>query len=63
MQGNKESLRSYIDQITQVEMEVEGTKESLQCWFFENDLLRDHPFRTKLGKKKVKTTQEMSNLN
>lgn len=37
--------------------------ESLQSWIFENGLLHDNPFCTKLGKKKVKTTREMLNLD
>lgn len=62
MQGVKESLHSYIDRYMQVTIEVEGGEEALQCWIFENGLLRDHPLCTKLGGNKVKTTQEMLRL-
>lgn len=51
MQGENESLQTYINQSTQVEMEVDGAEEAFQCWIFKNGLLRNHPSRTKLGKK------------
>lgn len=38
-------------------------QRAFQCWIFENGLLCDQPFRMKLGKKKVKNTQEMLNLD
>lgn len=54
IQGKKESSQSYINLFMQVIVEVEGSGEDLKCWIFENDLLRDHPFRTKIWRKKVK---------
>lgn len=56
--GKKEILRSYVDHFTQVVIEVEGDEEGLKCWIFKNGLLKDHPFRLNLGRKKVKVTQE-----
>lgn len=53
VQGNNESLQSYIDQFTQVVMEVKGAKAGIKCWIFENDLLCDHPFRLKIRREKV----------
>lgn len=58
MQGARESLRSYIDRFSHVVVEVEGAEEALQCWIFENGLLLDDPFYTKLGKKKIKTSHK-----
>lgn len=62
IQEKKESLWSYIDRFTLVSVEVEGAEESLKCWIFENDLLWNHPFRLKLGRKGTKTTQEMVSM-
>lgn len=63
IRGKKESLQSYIVWFMQVIVEVEGVREGLQCWIFENDLLRDHSFRLKIRRKKVKTTQEMLTMD
>lgn len=52
MKETQESLWSYIDQFTQLSVEVEGTEESLKCWIFQNGLLCDHPFYTKVKKEK-----------
>lgn len=52
-QGNKESLWSYIDWFTQVTVKFEGAKDKLQHWIFETGLPRDHPFKSKIRKKKV----------
>lgn len=62
VQGKKESLRYYIDNFTQASNEVERTKEGLKCWIFENGLLRDHTFWMKIGRKKVRTTQEIVSM-
>ncbi|KAL5070505.1 hypothetical protein RYX36_021392, partial [Vicia faba] len=59
IQGKKERLWSYIDQFTQVSIKVYGVEEGLKCWIFENYLWCDHPFRLKIGRKKVRTAQEM----
>lgn len=40
-------------------IEVDRAQEGLQCLTFENGLLSDHSFRSKLGKRKVKYIQEM----
>lgn len=48
----------FTSWFTQVTVEVEGAEEGLKYWIFENGLLRDCPFRLKIGMKKVKTTQE-----
>lgn len=58
----KKSLWSQINQFTLLAVEVDGTDVTLQCRIFENNLLCDHPFCTKLRKKNVKMTQEMLNL-
>lgn len=50
---------SYIDQFTQVSIDIEGTQKGHPCWIFENGLPRDHPFRKNLGERKVKPLQEM----
>lgn len=55
----KESLWSYINQFTQFSIEVDMAQEGMQCWIFENDLLSDHPFRQKMGKRKVKYVHNM----
>ena len=62
IQGKKESPQSYIEQFTYVIIEVLGAEEGLKCWIFENGLLRDHPFKLKIGRKKVRTTQEMLSM-
>lgn len=41
--GKKKSLQSYIDQFTQVYIEVKGAEKGLKCSIFENGLMRDHP--------------------
>lgn len=56
IQGNKESLQSYIDSFTQVIVEVEGEKVVMKYWIFENDLMRDHPFQLEIKRNEVKTT-------
>lgn len=38
---------------------MEGAQEGIQCWIFENGLLKDHPFRKKLWKRNVKFVLEM----
>lgn len=48
-QRRKKSLRSHIDSFTQVVVEVKGVDDGLKCWIFENGLLRDNPFKHKLG--------------
>lgn len=63
VQGKKERLRSYIDHFTQVVVEVEGAEESLKCWIFKNGLLCNHPFRLKIERKKLRTTQGMLSMS
>lgn len=36
VQGNKESMWSYIYQFTQVIIEFDVAEEGLKCWIFEN---------------------------
>lgn len=42
-----------------VAFEFKGPGESLQCWIFEKGLIREHPFKLNIGRKKAKTIQEM----
>lgn len=62
VQWNKESLQSYINWFTQVSIEVEGVEEGLKCQIFENGLLREYPFRLKIGMKKIQTIEEMLSM-
>lgn len=49
--GKKERLQFHIDQFIQVVVEVDRYEEGLKCWIFENNLLRDLPFRLNLERK------------
>lgn len=51
IQGKKENMWCYIDWFMQVVVEVEDVEEWLKCWIFENDLLHDHHFKLKIGRK------------
>lgn len=42
-QGKKKSLQSYIDQFTQVYIEVKGAEKGLKCSILESGLIQDHP--------------------
>lgn len=54
MQGPEDNIRSYIDRFIQVMVEVEGVEETLKCLIFENDILRDNPFHTKIRIKHIR---------
>lgn len=54
MQGPEDNIQSYIDRFIQVVVEVKGVKETLKCLIFENDLLHDNPFHTKIRIKYVR---------
>lgn len=58
----RKTVQSYTNWFTQVDVELEGDEEGLKCWIFENDLLGDYPFKSKIGRKRVRTTQEMMNM-
>lgn len=57
--GKNERMQFYIGRFTLVVVQVKGFGEDLKCWIFENGLLRGHPFRLKIWRKKVRTTQDL----
>lgn len=63
VQENKKSLKSYIDSFMQVGIYVEGAENGLKWWIFKNGLWHNYPFLPKTWRKKVKTIQEMMNMD
>lgn len=43
-------------------IEVGGIEKGLKCCIFENGLLKGHPFRLRIDRKKVRITQEMMSM-
>lgn len=43
-------------------VEVEGVEKGLKCCISKNGLMKDHPFRLRTGRKKVRIAQEIMSM-